>query len=379
MAADYICSLSVDEENPSWDNFVAGLPGGHHEQTIPWAKIRKLNGWDSMRIIIEKNGKIIAGAQLLLCRISFFGKIGYISYGPCVAEKSAEVAEKLLQEILRITKDEKINYLTISLPYFGDYLIPLLRAGKFRPIIDGLPPPSLMTSTLLIDLKKSSHEILAGMKAKTRYNINYGIRKGIEIREGTREDIDIFFTLMIATCARRKSNPSHPNKRFFELLWDNFYNKGWVRIHIAEFNKEPVCAMLSFSFGDTFRVWKFGWSGYLSNLFPNNVLYWKLIELSKLEGFRRFDFVSVDTAVSKAFQNGHAITQSLEAKYFYGPTVFKMGFGGEVMHLPGAYCYFPNPIMRMSYNILGHLLLRQKWIMNLLALMWDKRKSSRKA
>jgi peptidoglycan pentaglycine glycine transferase (the first glycine) len=374
MDAEYICRISADEDNPAWDDFVSRIPGAHHEQTIPWANVRMFHGWHSKRIILEKDGRIMAGTQLLIKSIKYFGKIGYISYGPCLAEKSVEIAEKLVQEIIRMAGLEKITYMTINLPYYGDYMKPLLLKKKFLPIIDGIPPPRLMTTTLLINLEKSLDELLAEMKIKTRYNINHSIRKGIEIREGTREDIDLFFNLMLATCERRNTLPSHPDKGFFELLWDNFYSKGWLRIHIAEYNKEPVCAGLSFSFGDTFRFWKFGWSGAYGKYSPNNGLYWKLIELAKQDGFRRFDLVYLETKVVNAIQQGLPVTPELEATHFYGPTHFKMGFGGDVMHLPGAYCYFPNPFIRKSYNIVGNLLLKQKWILKTFLFTYRKMK-----
>jgi peptidoglycan pentaglycine glycine transferase (the first glycine) len=377
MDLKYVCRISGDEENPSWDNFIAGIPGGHHEQTVPWAKVRSFDGWSSKRIILEQDGTIIAGAQILLRKMPFFGSIGYISYGPCVHGNSLEIAEKLLQEIVHFTKVEKIGYLTINLPYFADYFIPLLLASKFLPIVDGFPPPRLMTSTLLIDLSKDLDEILAEMKSKTRYNIRNSIRHGIIVREGSSTDIDLFFDLMIKTCTRRNSPPSHPNKKFFEILWENFYPRGWVKIHIAEYNQEPVCAILSFTFGDIFRIWKFGWSGNYNTFSPSNALYWNLIQIAKQEGFRHFDFVSLDTEVSKAIQQELPITPQLMARYFYGPTVFKMGFGGEVIHLPGHYCFFSNPFIRATYKVFRRIIFKNEWMKHALEVSLKRLKSNR--
>lgn len=364
------CIITEEEYNPSWDDFIASLHGGFHEQTIPWASVRKHYGWLSKRIIIEKNGKIVAGAQVMIQYAKPFGKIGYISYGPCITGNSEVLSRQIITEIKHFAKYENIVYLIIVPPYFGEYLVPMLKTMGFMASIEGLPPKIQLASTLLIDLNKTATEILGEMKPRTRYNINMSIRKGVQIREGNGTDIDTFFSLMLATCVRRKSHPTPSDKKFFEMLWSEFHPRGWIRLHFADYNNEAVCALLSFTFGDTFRVWKFGWSGKFGNICPSNALYWKLIELSKHEGFRYFDFVSVDTDISKALRNGQEPTPKLKAKYFYGPTIFKMGFGGDLVHLPKAYCYFPNPFIRLLYNLFGRFILQHNWIQKAMNRLW---------
>jgi lipid II:glycine glycyltransferase (peptidoglycan interpeptide bridge formation enzyme) len=362
-----------EKENPLWDNFVSSIPGGYHEQTIPWAKVQAFAGWSSKRIILEKSGKIVAGAQILLQHSGIFGTIGYISYGPCIADGSLPLANELLYELKRFAKVEKVSYLVINPPYYGDYLIPFIHEAGFRPTTNELPPKGLITSTLLIDLTKSVDELLGEMHIKTRYNIRHASRMGIKIMEGTRPDIDSFFNLMLETCARRKSPPTHPDKRFFELLWDAFHDRGWIKLHFAEYNGEKVCAALSFSFGDVFRIWKFGWSGRYEKIHPSNALYWALIKFAKNNGYRYFDMVSVDTEIARELEKNQEIPPKLQTRYFYGPTKFKMGFGGKVMHLPPAYCYFTNPLLRFFYNTLGRKMLHQKWLAHLINVIWSKR------
>jgi len=367
------CRISNEENDPLWDNFVASQPGGYHEQTIPWAIVRKYAGWSSRRIILENREKITAGAQILFKYVKPLGEIGHIPYGPCIAGDSPEIAGHLLSEIIEFVKKEKIRYLVIVPPYYGDYLLPVISALGFRPVIEELFPGVLITSTTLIDLIKPLTEILSEMKLQTRYNIKYAIRKGIQIREGSKNDIGTFFELMVDTCTRRKTKPTHPDKKFFEILWDLFHEKGWVRLHLAEYNQENVCAALSFSFGDTFRIWKFGWSGKYGSLNPSNALYWRMIELAKSEGYRYIDLVSVDTEISKAMESGREITPALKARYFYGATVFKMGFGGKLLHLPYSYCYVPSPVLRFLFNTFGRSLLEQSWFNRLINLIFGAR------
>jgi len=223
---------------------------------------------------------------------------------------------------------------------------------------------------VLIDLSQTSGEILGGMKTKTRYNINLGIRRGIMVRQGNVHDLDIFFNLMLATCARRNTHPVPSDRKYFESLWNEFSPRGWVRLHLAEYCGEVVCAAFSFSFGDTFRLWKFGWSGEHGNISPSNVLYWRIIEEAKSDGFRFIDFVSLDTEIARNFESGAVITPELKTKPFYGPTIFKLGFGGKIVHLPEAFCYFPNPLFRLLYLFPGRMLLQSKSFNNMMNSIW---------
>jgi lipid II:glycine glycyltransferase (peptidoglycan interpeptide bridge formation enzyme) len=67
----YTCTWTDDKDDPFWDDFVATLPDGHYEQSTCWAKVRDAKGWQVLRLKIEKNGKILAGAQLLIRKIPY--------------------------------------------------------------------------------------------------------------------------------------------------------------------------------------------------------------------------------------------------------------------------------------------------------------------
>ena len=48
-----------------WDNFVNQHPSGNILQLFAWAEA-KLPAWDSEIVVLREEGKIIAGAQILL-------------------------------------------------------------------------------------------------------------------------------------------------------------------------------------------------------------------------------------------------------------------------------------------------------------------------
>ncbi len=363
--------LNREEDVDTWHDFISDISGSYFDQTSFWANMRKLDGWNTQRLVLKNDNGLIAGSQIYIRRLPLIGIVGYISHGPCIRQHSAEYASEFLQGIRQFVKNERIKYMVINLPYFGDYMLPFLKKYGYRNTIRGLPPSGLMDSTLLIDLTKSIDELQKEMKKNTRYSVRSGIKKGVTVREGGREDIETFFNLMMETCRRRNSPPTHPHIDFFFRLWDSSVKKKWLRLHFAEFEGKPLCSILSFSIGDIFRIWKFGWSGEHTNLHPSSVLMWKLIELAKNEGYRYFDFVMLDTMVARAIKNKRPLTKKLKSRYFYGPTVFKLSFGGDITFLPGSYAYFSNPLMGILLRGMA-VLLRQMWMIKFINKFWNK-------
>ncbi|OFY58462.1 MAG: hypothetical protein A2Y87_12305, partial [Bacteroidetes bacterium RBG_13_46_8] len=341
------CIWSYEKDDPAWDDFVGSLPDGHYEQSTCWARVREADGWQSIRLRVERNGKICAGAQILFRKIPWIGKVGYIPYGPCIPAGSDELTNEFVAEVKKKAGLEHWGYVVMNLPAFGHPMVPILKKNGFSPAMKELPPNVLISSTLLIDLSKDLDDIFAGLKSKIRQNIRFGMREGLQMREGAREDIDIFFRLMLITCERRKAQPLYPDVGSFYRFWDSFYAKGRVRLFFIDFQQEPVCSAFCFSFGKVLFLYQFGWSGEHAHLQPSKVLYWKTIEWAKTHGFRYCDFVSVDTEVAKAIEGGLPMTEELQSKYFYGPTILKMSFGGTVVHLPGPYACFPNVFLRI--------------------------------
>ncbi len=363
--------LHTEEEINIWHNFIVHIHGIHYEQTHSWAKVREADGWSSKVIAVKVKNDLIAGVQILIRKIKYIGTIGYISYGPCVKDHSEHYTIEIIEEIKKFAGHENINYLVINLPYFADYMIPVLRAQGFRRAIESFPPARLMGSTLIIDLSKSPDQILAEMKRKTRRNVYRGIKNELEMREGNREDIELFFSLMIQTCERRNSPPTHPHIDFFFRLWDHFRPNGWVRIFVVEYQEEPVCANLVLAFGDIFKIWKFGWNGHYGHLKPSDFFKWKLIELAKSEGYKYFDFVMLDTDIAKRVANNLPVTKKMRSGSFYGPTRYKLGYGGEIIFLPGSYAYISNPAAKVILYSMGFI-LKQRWVKKIFDIFWKK-------
>lgn len=338
------CPLALEcqdqRSNDAWDEFVESLPDGHHEQTSRWGEVRAKTGWQVGRTICRENGAIVAGFQMLTRPIGRFGRLAYVTYGPCLERRDPMLEEALAAGLKEQARRMDARFMVVGLPYDGQDLVPGFVAAGFQRKPTRFPP-HFLEATTVIDLSREPEEIFSAMHRSKRRNVRHGLKTGIRVVEQTGENLGEFHQLMLALCQRRNTTPNPAQLEFFTLLWQRFQPKGWVRLFFARLGSEPVSAALAFTFGDWFRVWKVGWSGQHAHLKPNDTLWWQMILQAHRDGFRRFDFVGIDPAEAK-----HTAGAGPEEDGRTTVTSFKLGFGGECRFLPGAYYYIFNPVWR---------------------------------
>jgi lipid II:glycine glycyltransferase (peptidoglycan interpeptide bridge formation enzyme) len=237
-----------------------------------------------------------------------------------------------------------VRFMVVGLPYEGHYLAPALVAAGFQrkptPI-----HPHFIEATAVINLPLEPEQLLTSMRRRTRRNVRESLKRGIRVVEQTGDSVMEFHRLMLAICQRRNTTPNPAKVEFFVELWQRFQSKGWIRLFFAMHGSKPVSAALAFTFGDWFRVWKVGWSGQHGNLKPNEALWWQMILWARQNGYRYFDFVEINPDEARRLVNGDREGDGIETV-----TSFKLGFGGEVQLVPGAYYYVLNPVWRNLFR-----------------------------
>jgi hypothetical protein len=340
---DYDVFVSRQLHDSDWDSFLLECPGGHPEQTSLWAEVKRAYGWQPLRIVVTRNAKILGGVQLLTGGFRRPGRIGYVNRGPSVRSHDPELIGLVLQQLDRAAKSEKLAYVAIGLPYNGFIYEEGLRRIGFRLKPRFLPPLRFMTATAILDLSPDLDSLMATMRRQIRQNVRRAERSGLTVREGRAADVETFRRLMWALCERRGTCPTPPQKDFFERLWKVFHPAGFLRLFVAEARGQAVCALLTFPFGDTVYAWKMGWAGNYAECSPNKMLFWEAIRWSKNNGYRWFDFVSIDRAFALTLQRGDPVDwASVE-----GPDNFKFHFGAKPVLLPEPYYRFYHPLLRL--------------------------------
>lgn len=74
-----------------------------------------------------------------------------------------------------------------------------------------------------------------------------------------------------------------------------------------------------------------GWSGERAGIRPNELLHWHAMRWGREAGYRWYDLEGIDPHTARAVLRGE------RPEKIDGLTHFKLGFGGEVVTLPGTY------------------------------------------
>ena len=112
--------------------------------------------------------------------------------------------------------------------------------------------------------------------SKTRYNIRYAEKKGVEIFEGTREDLRIFQNIMVETGER--DNFGIRPLEYFERMHDCL-GKEHFKLLMARHEGIIIAGIILVMYGN--KVWyAYGASSNTKrNLMPNYKLQWEGIKV----------------------------------------------------------------------------------------------------
>ena len=361
MNSNYQTIFETGNADPQWDDFLSQIDGAHHEQSTCWARVKAHQGWQAIRIRVLKGSDWLAGAQILCKKLPFGGSVGYISCGPFYTVPDPEALDVLIRAINQLASKKRIQYIAIT-PYVENKILDkVLMKHGYRPTQETLPPTTTTTATLILDLSQDFDKLLMKMREDIRKKIRRSSKSGLSVREGEKKDLVDLFRLMTIVCKRRGETPVPNSLDSFEYIWNYYHSQNYVRLLIVELEGEMISAQIFFTFGNTVRIWKYGWSGKEEKKYPNHLLHWYLIRWAKNNGFRYFDFVQVDSVVTDHLAAHLPETEELKARRLYGSTLFKAGFGGQVVKFSGPWFRFQNPLIRFLYRQFGSSLMRTKY------------------
>lgn len=320
------------EADAEWDAFVAKHPNGSFLQTTHWARLKSRFGWKSSRVWLRKEGKLVAGAQILF-RSAFLGavKMGYIPHGPLVNWEDDEQVTVLLNQIDHSAYEIRAGLLKMEpLLWEGQDISPagwqaLCTQHNNHTDTDTIQPPR----TVLVDLRPDEDTILAAMKQKTRYNIRLAGRKGVTVREGTAEDLPAFNQLMKLT-GERDGFGVHAS-RYYQVVFDLFA-PDQLALLIAEYEGKPLAALMVTAVGEQ-AVYLYGASSNEERQrMPTYALQWSAMQWAKAKGCTWYDLWGVPDHPA----------DELEAQFkerrdgLWGVYRNKRGYGGQVQRTVGA-------------------------------------------
>jgi peptidoglycan pentaglycine glycine transferase (the first glycine) len=324
-----MASISPQE----WEAFLSHIPNPHILQTAAWGELKTNFGWHQRHIVTGE-----CGAQILIRQILPGINLAYIPKGPIGSDWRT-----LLTEIDEICRQQKCVFLKIEPDMWEN------SENEPENTISSVGPGFIQSTqsiqprrTVVIDLAAEESIILGRMKQKTRYNINLALKKNIVVRPHT--DLSAFFRLMEIT-GQRDQFGIH-SLAYYQMAYDLFHAHDQCQLLVAEYEGEPVSALIVFRVGR--RAWYFygASSDAHREKMPNYLLQWEAIRWAKLQGCSEYDLWGVpDEDLDTLETNFTSRNDGL-----WGVYRFKRGFGGDLKRSVGAYDRVYIPILYRFYS-----------------------------
>ena len=308
------------------------------QQSPEWAKVK--DNWKNEVILAEDDkGKIIGSLSVLIRKMPIFGNIMYSSRGPVCDIHNLEVLKQLTDGAKELAKKYKAIVLKVEPDIeskdqvFRDLVTNLGYKIKddAKDFKDEIQPRYVFR----LDIKgKTEEEIMAGFKQKWRYNIRLATKKGVVIKEGTREDLKDFHKIMVETGSR--DGFIVRSLEYFEKMYDELA-PNHMKLLMAYYEDKPLSGVIPIFYGN--KTWYLYGASSNShrNLMPNYLLQWEMIKMAIARHDDIYDFRGVSGVVDENHPQ-------------YGLYRFKQGFGATFTEFIGE-IYIPfKPITYKLYK-----------------------------
>lgn len=312
------------------------------QQTAFWSSVKKslgfnpkaFNLWARQRDILDIAGAssayVMDDVLVLEHPVGIDKTIAYVPYGPllCPSESAQGVFLENLSEALREKLSRSCILIRYDLPWKreeeqGSQTI-RMNWGTVKHNIRPSSSGQLPTTTTILDLRSSADEILSRMHPKTRYNIRIALSKGVKVRRGTVEDLDIFMSLYEET-SRRNRIQSH-DRAFFQALYQSHEKDAFFELLIASLDGVDLSAMF-LTLSDNRATYLYGASSdSMRNSMSTYALQYQAILDAKASGALEYDMFGI------------APKDATEHK-LSGLSRFKLGFGGSILDRMGCWDY----------------------------------------
>ena len=330
----------VDEKSKEeYKNFLEGHERCNFQQSLEWGKVK--DSWTNEVVLAEdENGNIIGSLSVLIRKIPIFGNLMYSSRGPVCDIHDEKVLKQLTDGVKELAKKYHAFVLKIEPDIKSD-------DKEFREIVTKLGYKIKDDAkdfneeiqpryVFRLDIKgKTEDEIFAGFHQKTRYNIRLATKKGVTVKEGTKEDLKDFHKIMVETGSR--DGFIIRSLEYFEKMYDELAPEH-MKLLMAYYEGKPISGVIPIMYGN--KTWYLygASSNEYRNVMPNYLLQWEMIKLAISRGDDIYDLRGVSGVVDESHPQ-------------YGLYRFKKGFGAEFTEFLGE-IYIPfKPMWYKLYKI----------------------------
>jgi FemAB-related protein (PEP-CTERM system-associated) len=266
----------ADQEE--WDSFILRHPHASPYHFSAWgAAIAQAYGHKNYSLMARQNGRLVGVLPFVHLKLTFFVNefisLPFCDVGNCLSI-DGDVEKKLLEEILRLSKQLKIRNIQLrgQLLNKSNYAsFTQLESNKLR---------------MLLTLPESSETLFKTFKPKLRSQIRKAEKNRVFFRWAGKDGVDSFYAIFCNNM-RELGSPVH-SKKLFSAVMDHYGEK--ARIGLAEYEGKCISAGLILSTEEQTSI---PWASSLRNfnhLAPNMLLYWNFLKFAADSGKKIFDF-----------------------------------------------------------------------------------------
>lgn len=347
--------VSDDPYDPVWDSFVESVPDASYSQTSSWGRARAEAGWHAIRSVVFHAGEPVAGVQVEIKRLRGIGDVGFVYCGPVAAPDRDDAREAAIEAVHALEERCRLRYLAVRPPRTDGAIAAVLQERGFaRGMLDHLY--IYFDYAVTLDLADGEAAVMARLNKKRRQNIRFAAKQGVTVRQAGAEALDVFIRLEDRHAARLGYDRREDG--YFRSMWRSMSERGHVRLFLAEYEDEPICAQLVIPFGNTSYHMERPWSGEHPELSATELVEWEAIRWAANDGYRYVDLGGLDTLVGEAAVSGREDPRANK----YGASLFKLKWGGDVVAEPPFLDYVYNPVLRYLYRHVPDSVMRSSWL-----------------
>ncbi len=323
----------------TWDRFVASDPGGHLLQTWAWGELKGRFGWRAVRAAVERDGALVAGAQVLFRGLGPL-TLAYVPKGPVLVDDDAAAARALWQGLGRLARPLRAVALKVEPDWRDDepWRHAWLREQGLTPSPRTIQP----RHTIIVDLAADEETILARMKPKWRYNTRLAERRGVDVGVGAVEDVGAFHDLMQVT-GERDTFGVH-SAAYYRSALELLAPQGRARLLLASFEGQLLAGLIAMQFNGRAYYMYGASSNEQRNLMPNHLLQWRAMQWARSLGCTAYDLWGIPD-----------VHEDPETAPLAGVYRFKAGFGGDEVRFVGAYDRAYRPLLYRGVELAWRL------------------------
>ena len=328
--------LETKSDEEEYTRFLESNERCNFQQSLEWAKVK--TSWKREVILAEDSSKKIIGSLMVWIRkIPIFGNIMYSARGPVCDIHNMEILKQLTEGAKLLAKKYNAIVLRIEPDIKSDdtsFRNIMLELGySIKDDAKNFREEIQPRYVFRLDTKdKTEDEIFKNFHSKTRYNIRLATKKGVTIKDGTKEDLKDFHKIMVTT-GIRDGFITRPLE-YFERMYDCL-GPEHMKILMAYYEGKPISGVIPIMYGN--KTWYLygASSNEHRNLMPNYLLQWEMI---KIAISRKSDIYDL-RGVPGIADNSNGLFR------------FKKGFGAEYTEFIGE-VYIPfKPLTYKMYKI----------------------------